>query len=177
MKESHQGLGIKEEEWQASVKDLLATLAKFKIPEKEQNELIAIIGSTKGDIVTVKAAAPPVAPTPSGAPTAAPSTQKQVVIPQPPAPPKPSEVIPQIPSPPKPPELIPQIPSPPSLPKPAELIPKLPLAPSIPKPSDLTPQPPPPPPPPPPTTEEQLPQEILDQINLQLQQEEAPPEN
>ena len=27
------------------------TLDKFKVPEKEQNELIAIVESTKGDIV------------------------------------------------------------------------------------------------------------------------------
>lgn len=58
MKESHQSLDITEEQWQASVKDFLATLAKFKVPEKEQGELIAIVASTKADIVTAKPPSP-----------------------------------------------------------------------------------------------------------------------
>lgn len=51
MKESHETLGITETEWQAMVKDFLATLKKFNVPEKEQNELIAIVGKSKSDIV------------------------------------------------------------------------------------------------------------------------------
>lgn len=52
MKESHAGLNISETEWAASVKDFATTLEKFKVPEKEKGELLAIVGGTKPDIVT-----------------------------------------------------------------------------------------------------------------------------
>jgi hemoglobin len=55
MKTSHKGLGITEEDWNISVKHLLATLTKFKVPEKEQKEVAAAITTLKGDIVEVKA--------------------------------------------------------------------------------------------------------------------------
>ncbi len=51
MKESHQHLNITEKEWQAMVADFKKTLDKFQVPQEEQNELIAIVESTKGDIV------------------------------------------------------------------------------------------------------------------------------
>ena len=51
MKESHAHLNITEGQWQAMSADFKITLDKFKVPEKEQNELIAIVESTKGDIV------------------------------------------------------------------------------------------------------------------------------
>ncbi len=51
MKEAHQHLNIAEKEWQAMVSDFKRTLDLFKVPEKEQQELFTIIGSTKGDIV------------------------------------------------------------------------------------------------------------------------------
>ena len=51
MKDSHKHLNITEKEWEAMVADFKKTLDKFQVPEKEQNELFAIIGSTKGDIV------------------------------------------------------------------------------------------------------------------------------
>lgn len=52
MKESHQQLNITEEQWQAMVIDFQRTLDKFKVPAKEREELIIIVGSTKTDIVT-----------------------------------------------------------------------------------------------------------------------------
>ena len=52
MKESHAHLNITEEQWQAMVPDFKATLDEFKVPQAEQAELIAIIESTKPDIVT-----------------------------------------------------------------------------------------------------------------------------
>lgn len=52
MKESHQRLNITEEQWQAMVVDFHRTLDKFKVPAREQEELIIIVGSTKKDIVT-----------------------------------------------------------------------------------------------------------------------------
>ena len=51
MKESHQHLNITEKEWEAMRADFKKTLDKFQVPEKEQNELFAIVESTKGDIV------------------------------------------------------------------------------------------------------------------------------
>ena len=51
MKESHKHLNITEMEWDALVVDFKASLAKFKVPEKEQLELLYIVGSTKNDIV------------------------------------------------------------------------------------------------------------------------------
>jgi hemoglobin len=51
MKEAHARLDINEEQWQAMVSDLVETLEKFRVPKKEQQELITIVGSTKSDIV------------------------------------------------------------------------------------------------------------------------------
>jgi hemoglobin len=51
MKESHQKLNITEGQWQAMIVDFRKTLDKFKVPAREQDELIAIVASTKKDIV------------------------------------------------------------------------------------------------------------------------------
>jgi hemoglobin len=51
MKESHEKLNISQAEWDAMVVDFKATLNKFKVPQREQQELITIVGSTKNDIV------------------------------------------------------------------------------------------------------------------------------
>jgi hemoglobin len=51
MKTAHGGLGITEAEWQAGVKDIVAALDKFKVPQKEKDDLIAVIATTKSDIV------------------------------------------------------------------------------------------------------------------------------
>jgi len=51
MFDSHAQLGIAEPEWQAFMKDLRDCFAKFSIPDQEQSELIAIVESTKKDIV------------------------------------------------------------------------------------------------------------------------------
>jgi hemoglobin len=51
MKEAHQHLNITPAEWDAMVVDFKATLDTFKVPQAEQQELIAIVGSTKKDIV------------------------------------------------------------------------------------------------------------------------------
>jgi hemoglobin len=47
----HTGMQITEAEWNAIVADLKATLDKFKVPEKEQGELIAIVATTHDQIV------------------------------------------------------------------------------------------------------------------------------
>lgn len=51
MKDSHKHLNITEAEWEAMAADFKKTLDKFGVPEKEQNELFTIVGSTKDDIV------------------------------------------------------------------------------------------------------------------------------
>ena len=51
MKESHHHLNINQVEWDAMVADFKATLNKFNVPQREQQELITIVGSTEKDIV------------------------------------------------------------------------------------------------------------------------------
>ena len=51
MRTSHHGLGITNDDWDASAKHLVETLDKFKVPEKEKNELLAFVTSLKKDIV------------------------------------------------------------------------------------------------------------------------------
>jgi hemoglobin len=51
MRESHQHLKITASEWEAFLDDLQQTLNKFGVPETEQDELKAIVASTRGDIV------------------------------------------------------------------------------------------------------------------------------
>lgn len=59
MKEAHAHLNITEAQWDAMVADFRKTLDKFKVPAKEQEELIAIVGSTKKDIVKPAGTAQP----------------------------------------------------------------------------------------------------------------------
>jgi hemoglobin len=51
MKTVHTGLGITEADWKESVDALVATLDKFKVPEKEKGEVLAAVSSLKKDIV------------------------------------------------------------------------------------------------------------------------------
>lgn len=51
MKESHAHLHITEREWQAMLSDFRRVLNNYKVPEREQGELIAIVESTKPEIV------------------------------------------------------------------------------------------------------------------------------
>jgi hemoglobin len=53
MKEAHAGMGVKEEHFNALVEDLVKSLDKFQVGEKEKGELLAALGSMKGDIVTI----------------------------------------------------------------------------------------------------------------------------
>lgn len=54
MKTAHTGLGIDEADWQEGIDALNATLEKFKVPEKEKNEVLAAVGNLKKDIVEKK---------------------------------------------------------------------------------------------------------------------------
>src|SRR3990170_732543 len=51
MKESHAHLNITEREWDRMVILFKEVLAKHKVPAKETQELLEIVGSTKADIV------------------------------------------------------------------------------------------------------------------------------
>ncbi|HET9528415.1 MAG TPA: group 1 truncated hemoglobin [Pyrinomonadaceae bacterium] len=51
MKTSHAGLGITNAEWDAAAKHLVASLDKFKVPEKEKSEILSFVTSLKKDIV------------------------------------------------------------------------------------------------------------------------------
>ena len=51
MKTVHAGLGITESDWQITVKHLTATVDKFKVPDKERNEILTLFSSLKSDIV------------------------------------------------------------------------------------------------------------------------------
>lgn len=51
MKTSHRGLAITNDDWNIAVKHLVDTLNKFKVPQKEQQELAAALDGLKADIV------------------------------------------------------------------------------------------------------------------------------
>ena len=51
MGDSHRHLLINEEEWAAFMSDVQKTLDKFEVPQEEQDELKAIVESTKESIV------------------------------------------------------------------------------------------------------------------------------
>jgi hemoglobin len=53
MKEAHAGMKVTSGEFNALVEDLVATLNKFKVPKAEQDELLAILGPLKSEIVEV----------------------------------------------------------------------------------------------------------------------------
>jgi hemoglobin len=53
MKIVHTGLNITESDWQVGVKLLAATLEKFKVPQKEKEEVFAAASGLKPDIVGI----------------------------------------------------------------------------------------------------------------------------
>lgn len=54
MKEAHAGMGVDEASWNALVEDLQKSLAKFNVPQKEQDELIGALAGMHDDIVEKK---------------------------------------------------------------------------------------------------------------------------
>jgi len=48
---SHRGMRISESDWSVFLGHAAATLAKFKVPEAEQREVVAFVQSLKKDIV------------------------------------------------------------------------------------------------------------------------------
>ena len=55
MKVSHSGMKITDAEFDALAADLRASLEKFKVPKKEADELMAVVGTTRKDIVEKRA--------------------------------------------------------------------------------------------------------------------------
>lgn len=51
MKTAHAGMGVQGQHFGALVEDLVKALDKFKVPEKEKGELLAILGPMQSDIV------------------------------------------------------------------------------------------------------------------------------
>jgi hemoglobin len=51
MKESHTHLKITPAEWDTFAGHFKAVLDRFKVPDREQQDLFAIVGTTRGDIV------------------------------------------------------------------------------------------------------------------------------
>ena len=55
MKTAHKGLGITEADWTTMSNHFVATLDKFKVGQKEKDDLIAIVTGLKKDIVEAPA--------------------------------------------------------------------------------------------------------------------------
>ena len=53
MKDAHAGMKVTSGEFEALVQDLVATLNHFKVGKPEQDEVLAVLGPLKGDIVEV----------------------------------------------------------------------------------------------------------------------------
>jgi hemoglobin len=51
MRTAHAGMGISNADFDALVGDLVATLNKFKVPDREKNELLSVLGPMRKDIV------------------------------------------------------------------------------------------------------------------------------
>jgi hemoglobin len=51
MKTAHSGLGITEDDWNRGVQHLVATLDKFKVPQKEKTDVLAAASALKEHIV------------------------------------------------------------------------------------------------------------------------------
>ena len=51
MKTAHTGLNITDEQWQAAMKEVAASLDNFKVPDREKSEVLAAVGGLKADIV------------------------------------------------------------------------------------------------------------------------------
>jgi hemoglobin len=51
MREAHRGLGVRNMDFDALVQDLVKTLNKFNVPQREQRELLALLGPMRKDVV------------------------------------------------------------------------------------------------------------------------------
>ena len=51
MEAAHRGMNIRDEEFDALVGDLVKSLEKFKVPDREKGQLLALLGPAKPQIV------------------------------------------------------------------------------------------------------------------------------
>lgn len=51
MKAAHAGMGVSDRHFNALVEDLVKSLNKFNVPEREKNELLTALSAMRGDIV------------------------------------------------------------------------------------------------------------------------------
>jgi hemoglobin len=51
MREAHRGLGVRNQDFDALVEDLVKTLNKFNVPAKEQQDLLGLLGPMRRDVV------------------------------------------------------------------------------------------------------------------------------
>ena len=51
MREAHRGLNIRNRDFDALVEDLVISLNKFRVPPREQRELLGILGPLRRDVV------------------------------------------------------------------------------------------------------------------------------
>ena len=58
MDDSHRELQISPEEWRAFMDDLNRSLDKFEVPQQERSEVLAIVESTREDIVVEQSPEP-----------------------------------------------------------------------------------------------------------------------
>lgn len=77
MKTTHKNMKVTEGEFNALVEDLVASLDKFNVPEKEKNELLGILGPLKDQIVEVPGTATGT-PLPPGYKNGKPLSAKQI---------------------------------------------------------------------------------------------------
>lgn len=54
MKTSHVGLGISDSDWDILILHIVATLEDLGVAEKEKNDFVALVETTRGDIVEVR---------------------------------------------------------------------------------------------------------------------------
>jgi hemoglobin len=55
MREAHRGLGVRNQDFDALVGDLVKSLNKFNVPAREQQELLAVLGPMRKDVVQPRA--------------------------------------------------------------------------------------------------------------------------
>jgi hemoglobin len=56
MRAVHAGMGITEADWDRSVEHFVATLDQFSVPDRERQELLALIGPLRDEIVDTASA-------------------------------------------------------------------------------------------------------------------------
>ena len=54
MRAAHAGMGVGDAHFNALVEDLVKTLDKFKVPQREKDELLSVLGPMKKDIVSMR---------------------------------------------------------------------------------------------------------------------------